>query len=62
MFVAHEMKPVLYIDEEAVIYQNDVGSKAYIIAEGKVKVIIKTQIASDINDGLNNEVALKSFI
>ena len=62
MFIAHEMRPVLCIDDETIIYQNEAGSQAYIIAEGKVKIIIKTTTTSDIKDDINNEVELKSFI
>jgi hypothetical protein len=62
MFIAHEMRPVLYTPDEIIIYQNDVGEHAYVIAEGKVKIMIKKTVTSDIKDDLNNEVQLKSFV
>ena len=62
MFIAHEMKPVLCIDDETIIYQNDNGEHAYIIVEGKVNVIIKKTHTSDIKDGINNEVRIKKFV
>lgn len=62
MFIAHEMKPFLCIDDETIIFQGDVGNHAYIITEGKVQIIIKRTVTSDIKDDINNEVKIKSFV
>jgi len=62
MFIAQEMKPMLSIEGETIIYQNEVGEHAYIITEGKVKIIIKRTATSDIKDDINNDVILKSFV
>lgn len=56
MFIADQMRPELCIAGEIVIFQGDVGEKAYIITEGKVQIIIKRTSTSDIKDDLNNEV------
>lgn len=62
MFIAHEMKPYLCIADETIIYQGDIGNHAYIITEGKVQIIIKKTVTSDIKDDLNNEVNIKRFV
>ena len=56
------MKPVLCIAEETIIFQGDLGVTAYIICEGKVQIIIKRTVTSDIKDDINNEVKIKSFV
>ena len=62
MFIAQEMKPMLSIEGETIIYQNEVGEHSYIITEGKVKIIIKRTATSDIKDDIKNDVILKSFV
>jgi len=43
-------------------FSRRLGVTAYIISEGKVQIIIKRTVTSDIKDDINNEVKIKSFV
>lgn len=62
MFIAHEMQPRLFIKNETIIYQGDVGEEAFIIYEGKVQIIILTTSTSDLKDDIDNEIKLNKFV
>ena len=40
LFIVHNLKTEVYVENERILYQNDLGDKMYVIVEGKVQLLL----------------------